>query len=328
MTAKNPPTSPPVEVKPTPILIDDNVKCPEYWINYRGSGNDDYFIQGEQKEHSGQMLVVVRYRNLCLSLAAETPVSTNWSYHRHASLSRGHKVWLLRLCKRAVCAVGRVVDIVYLNGRRPTDDPPPLPDYVMVRFTSYTGPAFIADDPQVVPIVPVSRSIECACRCTRVQVPLRLAWGMTIHKCQGMTVGEGEPLRYVVIHPGKYAFEAKNQGALFVALSRAKTAGGGNADPDFALHEKVLVNEDSVQWIPVQLGHVHLRWSDFAGFLSSASNAVSLHLHTTGTPSWSSCSGQMNTTTMTPYMDLSERSLPCHLSFACLGELPAKAYIN
>ncbi|EDO32927.1 predicted protein [Nematostella vectensis] len=31
---------------------------------------------------------------------------------------------------------------------------------------------------------------------------------------------------------------------LFVALSRAKSAGGDNADPDFAFHEGVLVNED------------------------------------------------------------------------------------
>ncbi|EDO35707.1 predicted protein [Nematostella vectensis] len=98
-------------------------------------------------------------------------------------------------------AVGRVVDMVYLKGSRPTDDPPPLPDYVMVRFVSYSGPVLIP-------------------------VPLRLAWGITTHNCQGMTVGDGEPFRYVVIHPGKYAFEAKSPGALFVALSKAKSAAG------------------------------------------------------------------------------------------------------
>ncbi|EDO33521.1 predicted protein [Nematostella vectensis] len=47
-------------------------------------------------------------------------------------------------------AVGRVVDIVYLNGRRQTDDPPPLPDYVMV----HTCPGSLEtgmgdDDPQM-----------------------------------------------------------------------------------------------------------------------------------------------------------------------------------
>ena len=39
-------------------------------------------------------------------------------------------------------------------------------------------------------------------------------------------MGVGEAFRYVVIHPGKHDFEAKNPGALFVALSRAKSAGG------------------------------------------------------------------------------------------------------
>ena len=47
-----------------------------------------------------------------------------------------------------------------------------------------------------------------------------------------------------MIHPGKHAFEAKNPGALFVALSRANSAGGEGVDPDFAFHEDVLINDD------------------------------------------------------------------------------------
>ena len=141
-------------------------------------------------------------------------------------------------------AVGTVVDIVYKDGRRPTDDPAPLPEVVLVRFPGYRGPSYINEDPTVVPIVPVSRSTECTCRCKRLQVPLRLAWGTTIHKCQGMTVGAGEAFRYVVVHPGDHGFEARNPGALFVALSRAKSAGGEGRDPDFAFHEDVLINND------------------------------------------------------------------------------------
>ena len=57
-------------------------------------------------------------------------------------------------------------------------------------------------------------------------------------------MGVGEAFRYVVIHPGKHDFEAKNPGALFVALSRAKSAGGEGIDPDFAFHEDVLINDD------------------------------------------------------------------------------------
>ena len=141
-------------------------------------------------------------------------------------------------------AVGTVVNIVYRDGHRPTDDSAPVPDVVLVRFPGYRRPPYINEDPTVVPIVPVSRSTDCACRCKRLQVPLRLAWGTTIHKCQGMTVGAGEAFRYVVVHPGDHGFEARNPGALFVALSRAKSAGGEGRDPDFAFHEDVLINND------------------------------------------------------------------------------------
>ena len=51
--------------------------------------------------------------------------------------------------------VGTVVDIVYKDGRRPTYDPAPVPDVVLVRF-----PPYINEDPTVVPIVPVSRSTD------------------------------------------------------------------------------------------------------------------------------------------------------------------------
>ena len=58
-------------------------------------------------------------------------------------------------------------------------------------------------------------------------------------------MGVGEAFRYVVIHPGKHDFEVKNPGALFAALSRAKSAGGEGRDPDFAFNEAVvLINED------------------------------------------------------------------------------------
>ena len=72
-------------------------------------------------------------------------------------------------------AVGKVVDIVYKDGRRPNDHPALLPDVVLVRFQGYRGPPNRNEDPTVAPIVPVSHSTECACRCKRLQVPLRLA---------------------------------------------------------------------------------------------------------------------------------------------------------
>ena len=139
-------------------------------------------------------------------------------------------------------ATGKVVDILYQSGRRPPDC---FPDVVMVHFHSYTGPPFISEDPKVVPIVPVSRRIDCKCHyCCRTQIPLRLGWATTIHRCQGMTIGSGEANRYIVIHPGTKAFESRNPGALYVALSRAKCSGAGGRDPDFAWNSNVRVNED------------------------------------------------------------------------------------
>ena len=139
-------------------------------------------------------------------------------------------------------SIGTVIDIVYLNGRSPKDS---LPDVVIVDFDKYTGPAFLPETPTIVPIAPVERRIDCFCHgCKRKQVPLRLEWGTTIHRCQGMTIGRGETNRYIIIDQGTKQFESRNPGAFFVALSSAKTAGGPGQYPDFAWHPDVLVNED------------------------------------------------------------------------------------
>jgi hypothetical protein len=140
-------------------------------------------------------------------------------------------------------AIGIVEDILYFNERKP----PELPDVVMVEVPNYTGPPFSNTNPKIIPIFPVERKVDCYCHsCKRKQIPLRLGWATTIHKCQGMTIGDGEVNRYIVINPGTKAFESRNPGALFVALSRAKSTGGNNSDPDFAWHPSFLVNEDRI----------------------------------------------------------------------------------
>ena len=117
----------------------------------------------------------------------------------------------------------------------------------MVEVPNYSGPPFIANKPKVIPIFPVERKVECRCNfCRRKQIPLRLGWATTIHRCQGMTIGEGEVNRYIVIHPGTRAFESRNPGALFVAISKAKSTGKNNTDPDFAWHPSFLANADRI----------------------------------------------------------------------------------
>ena len=177
--------------------------------------------------------------------------------NRASSEKAGGLIKHLYLCKGAIVmltcnlnveyglfngAIGKVIDIIYLDGRNPKDS---LPDVVMVEFYRYTGPAFVTENSKIVPIVPVTRRLDCSCfGCKRTQIPLRLGWGTTIHRCQGMTIGEGEINRYIIINPGSKQFESRNPGALFVALSRAKCAGSNTSDPDFAWHPEILVNED------------------------------------------------------------------------------------
>ena len=90
------------------------------------------------------------------------------------------------------------------------DKPPSLPVAVMVRFDDYTGPT-VHDG--TVPITPVRRSWTFLCgQCSRLQLPLKLAWAVTIHKSQGLTLDK------VVIDVGK-EFSC---GLSFVACSRVR----------------------------------------------------------------------------------------------------------
>lgn len=137
-------------------------------------------------------------------------------------------------------ALGIVEDIIYLNGRKP----PALPDVVMVNIPNYNGPPFFTPVPQYFLVFLLNGKLNCICHfCKRKQLPLRLGWATTIHRCQGMTIGDREVNRYIVINPGTRALKSRNPGALFRALSRAKSTGKNINDPDFAWHPSFLVND-------------------------------------------------------------------------------------
>ncbi|XP_019859761.1 PREDICTED: ATP-dependent DNA helicase PIF1-like, partial [Amphimedon queenslandica] len=89
--------------------------------------------------------------------------------------------------------------------------PPHLPVAVMVRFDHYTGPT-VHDG--TVPITPIRHNWSSSGgQCSRLQLPLKLAWAVTIHKSQGLTLDK------VVIDVGKKEFSC---GLTFVACSRVR----------------------------------------------------------------------------------------------------------
>ena len=89
--------------------------------------------------------------------------------------------------------------------------PPSLLLAVTVYFDTYTGP-FLSDGS--VPIIPLHRTwLSSNHQCSRLQLPLKLAWAVTIHKPQSMTLDK------VVIDVGKKEFST---GLTFVACSQVQ----------------------------------------------------------------------------------------------------------
>ena len=114
---------------------------------------------------------------------------------------------VVKLAKSArVMLTSNLEAICYLR-----DKPPALPVAVMVRFDHYAGPT-VHDG--TVPITPVRRNWSSSGgQCSRLQLPLKLAWAVTIRKSQGLTLDK------VVIDIGKKEFSC---GLSFVACSRVR----------------------------------------------------------------------------------------------------------
>lgn len=126
-------------------------------------------------------------------------------------------------------ALGWVRGIVYKDGDHPSDRSV-LPAAVIVEVDGYTGPGYKGLERHVaVPVSTVSTyNWSTRSPCTRSQVPLALGWSMTIHKCQGMTVGTGQPITHMTVDVGNLEHAA---GMSFVAYSRAKALEAMAVDP-------------------------------------------------------------------------------------------------
>jgi hypothetical protein len=94
--------------------------------------------------------------------------------------------------------------------------------FLFVSCPTYKGPTLWRTAPRpgfpqgvpIVPIPPVKSTFECGGKTmSRAQIPLRLAWAVTVHESQGLT------LLKVKLGLGKREFAS---GLTFVSLSRVK----------------------------------------------------------------------------------------------------------
>ena len=107
-------------------------------------------------------------------------------------------------------ATGTIVDLIYASNQQPPD----LPIAIVVKFNDYTGPSLTNRIPGCVPICPITATCKTLDSLhERQQLPLKLAWAITIHKSQGLTLSKAW------IDIGK---SEKTAGVSYVAISRIR----------------------------------------------------------------------------------------------------------
>ena len=106
-------------------------------------------------------------------------------------------------------ATGTIIDLIY----HPSAVVPDQPISIIVQFDNYSGPSVKEGKPGCVPICPLICSNETlgTQNDQRRQFPLTLAWAITIHKSQGLTL----PMAWINIGEAE-----RCAGLTFVALSR------------------------------------------------------------------------------------------------------------
>ena len=111
--------------------------------------------------------------------------------------------------------MGTVVDLTWELEQDPNTS---LPFAILIAFDDYSGPVYPGCDAGIVPVFArQSRFDYHGIACTRKQFPLQLAYGITVHKSQGLTLSKA------VLN---LATREHTLGLSYVAVSRVKTLQG------------------------------------------------------------------------------------------------------
>jgi ATP-dependent DNA helicase PIF1 len=112
-------------------------------------------------------------------------------------------------------SIGTITDVLWDTGQDPSVS---MPSLLLVSFSEYSGPDFPLYGSKIVPIFPVTRQFDYkGVPCTRKQFPLRLAYAITVHKSQGLTLSR------VVLNVDQ---KEHCLGLSYVAISRVKALDG------------------------------------------------------------------------------------------------------
>ena len=144
-------------------------------------------------------------------------------------------------------ATGRVVDVL----AEKEEGQLPHVYAVLVEFDAYTGPAFDPNRPRMVPVPLTTTHFGKnggKKAMSRTQIPLSLAYAMTIHKSQGQTYGK------VVVCLSK---EERSLGLTYVAFSRVTNLAGLLLTGDYSKDRILRLNlkpqhrtrEEAEEWL-------------------------------------------------------------------------------
>ena len=182
------------------MLCAYNKDLVQYNINrIKGLGNPIAIIKSRNIDASVASVLATKAHGLPsqIMLAKDCKVILTTNLWKEAGLTNGAK--------------GIVKYIVY----EPSFKPPDLPSMVIVQFPQYIGPSYLNDCNNCVPIVPMKKDWFTGKKlCWRRMLPLKPAYGTTIHSSQGQSLDR------VIINIGDIEF---SNGLTYTAISRCKT---------------------------------------------------------------------------------------------------------